>query len=428
MLESSRSGPLRGRIRVPGDKSISHRSIMLSSIAQGRSEVTGFLEGEDCLRTMECFRAMGIDIERRGEHVTVLGQGLHGLREPEDVMDAGNSGTTIRLLSGILAGQGFLSVVTGDASLRRRPMDRIADPLRRMGAAVDGRGSGNLAPLVIRGGSLQGITYDLPVPSAQVKSAVLLAGLYAEGNTTVRRDFGSRDHTENMLAALGAEVNRCQDAVSVKAEELFGGSIQVPGDISSAAFFLAAAAAVPGSEVTVQKVGLNPTRTGILDVLTQMGAAVDVDNVHTSGGEPMGDVTVKGGALQGALVSGELIPRLLDEIPVIAVLGAVAEGTTVIADAAELKVKESNRISAMVQELQKLGAKITEKTDGMEIEGPADLSGAVVSSHGDHRIAMSLAVAGLFCDQPVRIEDSRCINTSFPGFHQMLARLTENRR
>jgi len=428
VLESSRSGPLRGRIRVPGDKSISHRSIMLSSIAQGRSEVTGFLEGEDCLRTMECFRAMGIDIERRGEHVTVLGQGLHGLREPEDVMDAGNSGTTIRLLSGILAGQGFLSVVTGDASLRRRPMDRIADPLRRMGAAVDGRGSGNLAPLVIRGGSLQGITYDLPVPSAQVKSAVLLAGLYAEGNTTVRRDFGSRDHTENMLAALGAEVNRCQDAVSVKAEELFGGSIQVPGDISSAAFFLAAAAAVPGSEVTVQKVGLNPTRTGILDVLTQMGAAVDVDNVHTSGGEPMGDVTVKGGALQGALVSGELIPRLLDEIPVIAVLGAVAEGTTVIADAAELKVKESNRISAMVQELQKLGAKITEKTDGMEIEGPADLSGAVVSSHGDHRIAMSLAVAGLFCDQPVRIEDSRCINTSFPGFHQMLARLTENRR
>lgn len=427
MLSTSKAETIRGTVRVPGDKSISHRAVMFSSIAKGTSEIRGFLEAEDCLSTMACFQAMGVEMERSSDLIKVHGRGLRGLKEPGNVLDAGNSGTTMRLISGILAGQNFLSILTGDDSLRSRPMQRIADPLRRMGASIDGRGGGSYAPLVIRGGELQGIRYQLPVASAQVKSAVLLAGLYADGDTVVAGDDGSRDHTENMLEAFGAEVGRGEMGIYAKAAELHGQSIEVPGDISSAAFFLAAAAASPGSEVTVEGVGLNPTRTGILDVLKSMGAEVTAANVRNSGGEPIGDITVRGTQLRGVTVNGSLIPRLIDEIPVIAVIASQAEGTTVIGDAEELKVKESNRIAAMVTELQKLGVDITERPDGMEIQGRSPLQGGLVESSGDHRIAMSLAVAGLFSEEPVMVHNSRCIDVSFPSFAEILGTISGGR-
>lgn len=420
MFISHRVDKLEGKITVPGDKSISHRAVMLSSISKGTSRIEGFLRGEDCLRTIACFRGLGIEIEDKGREIIVHGRGLYGLREPDDVLDAGNSGTTMRLLSGILAGQEFLTIVTGDASLRRRPMARIAVPLREMGAKIEGRSNGNLAPLVIRGGNLKALDYSSPVSSAQVKSAILLAGLYADGDTIVREKIVSRNHTEKMLKSLGANIQVDNGVVTIGKSELYGQNIQVPGDISSAAFFMAAAAAMPGSHLVIEKVGLNPTRTGIIDVLREMGAEVEIDNLLTSGGEEIGDIIVKGRKLKATTITKEIIPRLIDEIPVIAIIAAMAKGTTIITGAEELKVKESNRISSMVTEMKKLGIRVRELPDGMEIEGSNEITGGQVESYGDHRIAMALAIAGLFAKEDVKVENSDCIAVSFPTFEEKL--------
>ncbi|AKL93958.1 3-phosphoshikimate 1-carboxyvinyltransferase AroA [Clostridium aceticum] len=426
MLATSKINKIQGKITVPGDKSISHRAVMLSSISKGVSRIQGFLRGEDCLSTIACFQGLGIEIEDKGKEIIVQGKGLYGLKEPMDVLDAGNSGTTMRLLSGILAGQEFLTIVTGDSSLRKRPMARVAVPLRKMGAVIEGRDHGNLAPLVIRGGSLKAIDYASPVSSAQVKSAILLAGLYSEGSTIVREEITSRDHTEKMLKSLGAKITTGEGKVTVEKSELYNqDEIQVPGDISSAAFFMAAAAAIPDSHLIIEKVGLNPTRTGIVDVLKEMGAEIEIDNVFTSGGEEIGDIIIKGKKLQGTSIGKEIMPRLIDEIPVIAVIAAVAEGKTIITGAEELKVKESNRITSMVTEMKKLGIQVTELPDGMEIEGNNKISGSTVESYGDHRIAMAMAIAGLFASDPVKINNSECIAVSFPEFEEMLKQVAK---
>ncbi|SNS81437.1 3-phosphoshikimate 1-carboxyvinyltransferase [Anaerovirgula multivorans] len=425
MFATHKIHKLEGKITIPGDKSISHRAVMLSSISKGTSRVSGFLRGEDCLSTIACFQGLGIEIEDKGEEIVIDGKGLNGLKEPENVLDAGNSGTTMRLLSGILAGQEFLTIVTGDGSLRKRPMARIATPLRQMGATIEGRDKGNLAPLVIRGGNLKAIDYASPVSSAQVKSAILLAGLYSEGNTIVREEIVSRDHTENMLTSLGANIKRENGVVTLEKSELFGQDIQVPGDISSAAFFMAAAAAIPGSHLIIERVGLNPTRTGIIDVLKAMGADIEIDNLFTSGGEEIGDIIVKGKKLKATSLTKEIMPRLIDEIPVIAVIAAVAEGKTTITGAEELKVKESNRITSMVTEMKKLGIQATELSDGMEIEGPNEIGGGQIESYGDHRIAMAMAIAGLFANAPVEIQNSECIAVSFPGFEETLKEIAK---
>ncbi len=424
MLTVNRVDKIQGKIQVPGDKSISHRAVMLASISKGKSTVEGFLPGEDCLSTVECCRGLGIEIKQEGTFLEVQGKGLDGLREPENLLDAGNSGTTMRLLSGILSGQNFLSVMTGDGSLRKRPMARIANPLRQMGAKIDGRADGKLAPLIIRGGNLQAIDYTLPVPSAQVKSAILLAGLYAEGETIVREEFLSRDHTERMLQFFGGNLERREGSVFLKKSELYGQLVKVPGDISSAAFFIAAAAAMPGAHLTIEDVGLNPTRTGIIDVLREMGAHIEIDHVYSSGGEDLGRILVEGRKLRGITITKEMMPRLIDEVPVIAAIAALAEGTMRITGAEELKVKESNRIAAMVTALKKLGVQAEELEDGMEITGSGRIRGGLVESYGDHRIAMAMAVCGLFAQEPVRIQNSECIAVSFPGFEKILAEIT----
>lgn len=424
MLTTSKINAIKGEISVPGDKSISHRAVMLSALCSGKSIIKGFLKGEDCISTINCCRRLGIEIEETGGSVLVNGKGLYGLREPEDVMDAGNSGTTMRLMSGILAGQDFMSVITGDASLRRRPMTRVAVPLREMGASIDGRDGGRLAPLTIRGGKLKAINYSMPVPSAQVKSAVLLAGLYADGVTAVVEKTASRDHTERMLEYFGANIKNDNGIISLSRSELNGCEVNVPGDISSAAFFIAAAAALPGSELLVRNVGINPTRTGILDVLRDMGADISLENVRLVSGEEAADIVVKGRKLHGTTVNGGIIPRLIDEIPVIAAIAAVCEGETRITGAEELKVKESDRITAMVSEMKKLGIDITGLEDGMIIKGPARISGGTVESYNDHRIAMSMAVCGLFAEAPVKVKDSECVAISFPGFEKKLQEIT----
>jgi len=411
--------PLRGVLRVPGDKSISHRAAILGAIARGTTRVFGFLPAEDTRSTLRCLRALGVSIqEQEGTALELRGGAL---REPDEVLDVGNSGTTLRLLAGVLAGQGFHTVLTGDASIRRRPMDRIADPLRRMGARISGRQGGRLAPLGIAGGGLRGIAYTTPVASAQVKSAVLLAGLFAEGETSVGEPSQSRDHTERMLRAFGVEVaregltTRLRGPAALSATE-----VHVPGDLSSAAFLLVAAALVPGSELAVTDVGLNPTRTGVLDILGMMGATLDMRDRREEGGEPVGTVAIRAGRLRGAAIGGALIPRAIDELPVLAVAASLAEGETVIRDAAELRVKESDRVEALARELGRLGAAVEARADGLVIRGGRRLSGGRVASGGDHRIAMALAVAGLCADGPVTIDDPACIETSFPGFAQVL--------
>ena len=424
MLIVNKVDKIKGEITVPGDKSISHRSVMLSSISNGKSVIKGFLMGDDCLSTISCFRGLGIEIQQNGSEIVILGKGIRGLTEPTDTLDAGNSGTTMRLLSGILAGQDFFSVVTGDESLRKRPMARITDPLREMGASIGGRSDGKLAPLAIRGGNLQGIDYKLPVSSAQVKSAILLAGLYADGVTRVFEGQQSRDHTERMLKAFGGDIEKNGDAIAVSASELFGQLVEVPGDISSAAFFMVAAAAMPGSNLVIRNVGLNPTRTGIIDVLKEMGADIDFDNLSTSGGEEIGDVIIRGKMLRGINIQKEIIPRLIDEIPVIAVAAALAEGKTTITGAEELKFKESNRIAAVVTEMQKLGINIHELPDGMVIEGPNVIKGGIVESYGDHRIAMAMAICGLFSEETITVNNSDCIAISFPEFNEVLKQIT----
>lgn len=425
MMEISQSKPFQLTCKVPGDKSISHRSIMLGALAEGVTEVEGFLPGKDCLGTLQCFEQMGVEIERLSPtSVRIHGRGIHGLKEPVAPLDVGNSGTTIRLMLGILAGAPFFSTVIGDESIGRRPMDRVVQPLRKMGARIEGRENGRYTPLAIKGGRLQGITYHSPVASAQVKSCLLLAGLSAEGVTTVAEPSLSRDHTERMLPAFGAALTAKDHVVSIEGgQSLQGTKVRVPGDISSAAFLLAAALMVPGSQVTVEDVGLNPTRTGILDAFKQMGAGVEVEETGSWCNEPVGRVTVRTGELHGVTIGGEMIPRLIDEIPVLAVVATQAKGTTVIKDAKELKVKESNRIATTVNELKKLGANIEETEDGMVIEGPVTLRGGITTSHGDHRIGMSMAVAGLGSKETVKVLDVESIDVSFPGFFRYIQKM-----
>ncbi|HRW12219.1 MAG TPA: 3-phosphoshikimate 1-carboxyvinyltransferase [Syntrophomonas sp.] len=419
------SQPFRAVLRVPGDKSVSHRSVMIAAIANGVSTIDNFLPGDDCLSTVRCMRQLGVKIEElTPTRLQVHGCGLHGLQEAGDYLDVGNSGTTIRFLSGLLAGQPFFSVLTGDASIRRRPMGRVVKPLRQMGAQIWGRDGDRLAPLAIRGSHLQGIHFDSPVASAQVKSAVLLAGLYARGETSVTEPAQSRDHTERMLAGFGADIKTEGLTTVIRSGELAGQPVLVPGDISSAAFFLAAAAIIPGARITVQDLGLNPTRTGIIEVLQAMGATVVIDNRRNVSGEELGDVSVTGGALKGLEIGGEIIPRLIDEIPVLAVVAAVAEGQTVIRDAQELKVKESNRLQAVATELRRFGADIQETADGLVIQGGRQsYHGAVCESYHDHRIAMASALMGLVSKGETTVHDAECINISFPGFAHLLAEL-----
>ncbi|MBO8162989.1 MAG: 3-phosphoshikimate 1-carboxyvinyltransferase [Brevibacillus sp.] len=426
MLRVSKAKQIEGTIRVPGDKSISHRAVMFGALAEGTTRISGFLPGADCLSTISCFRRMGISIEQDGDSVTVEGKGWYGLSEPHQRLDVGNSGTTIRLMAGILATQPFHAVLEGDESIAKRPMRRVVGPLREMGARIDGRQNGEFTPLAIRGGKLKGIDYRSPVASAQVKSAILLAGLQAEGTTSVVEPHVSRDHTERMLKAFGIDV-RCEGTrVSVSGgQTLQGREIVVPGDISSAAFLIAAVMMVPNSSLVIEQVGINPTRTGIIDVVRAMGGRLEIVNERLVNEEPVADLHVFHSELNGTVIEGELIPRLIDEIPVIAVMATQAKGTTVIRDAQELKVKETDRIATVVSQLTKFGAKVTPTDDGMIIEGGTPLSGAEIDSLGDHRIGMAMAVAGLAATGETTIANAEAINVSFPGFADLLARITK---
>ncbi len=423
-MNITKSAGLRGELFIPGDKSISHRAIMLGALSDGTTEITNFLQGADCLSTISCFQAMGVSIQNDRERVLIHGAGLHGLKAPDRLLDVGNSGTTARLLSGILAGQAFATTLNGDASIQKRPMKRIMDPLTQMGAAIRSIRDNGCAPLEIRGAQLHGICYHSPVASAQVKSCVLLAGLYADGETSVTEPALSRNHSELMLAGFGADVHTSGTTASIRPEPaLTGQKIEVPGDISSAAYWIAAALAVPNSELVLKNVGINPTRDGILRVADAMGAHIVRENVRTVSGEPVCDLIVTSSALHGTTVSDALIPTLIDELPVIAVLACFAEGETVIRDAQELKVKESNRIDTVVEGLRAMGADAAATDDGMVIRGKA-LHGAVIDSHMDHRIAMSFAVAGLLCDEPTIIKNADSVAISYPDFYESLARVS----
>jgi len=415
---------LRGTMRVPGDKSISHRALLLGALSSGRSDIQGFLPAADCLATLRCLRDLGVRIDEITEtHLVVHGTGLSGWTEAADVLDCGGSGTTMRLLAGILASLPFYAVLTGSALLRKRPMARVVNPLREMGAQIWGRDGDRLPPLSIRGGSLHGIDCTLPVASAQVKSAILLAGLQADSPTTVREPGPARDHTERMLKARGAALHTAGDGV-IRLEPgaaLTAVDALVPGDISSAAFFIIAACLVPDSELRIEDVGINPTRTGILDALRDMGADIALDRVREIGGEPVADIIVRSSPLRGIAIGGETIPRLIDELPVLVLAAACAQGTTVIRDAAELRVKETNRIETTTTELRKLGARVAGQPDGFIIEGPARLHGTTVDSHGDHRLAMTLAIAGLLATGETVVTDTACMDDSYPQFEATLA-------
>lgn len=402
-----------GQIKVPGDKSISHRAVMLGSLANGVTEISGFLKGADCLSTIDCFRKMGIDIDINGENVTVHGNGLRGLKKPDEMLYTGNSGTTTRLLCGILAGQNFDTSITGDASIQKRPMGRVVQPLSMMGAKIENE----YCPLYITGTKLHGIDYKMPVASAQVKTAIILAGLYADGETVIHEIEKSRDHTELMLSAMGADLTVDNLDITVKpTNDLTAVNVDVPGDISSAAFFLVLGAIMPNSQITVINVGINPTRTGIIDVLKDMGADITLENVHTSAGETVADITVRSSSLKGTTVGGDIIPRLIDELPIIAVAAVFADGQTVIKDAQELKVKETNRIRAVVDEFNKCGIDITETDDGMIINGGKSIHGADFKTYGDHRMAMSLTVLAQLADGESTLDDSDCACVSYPTF------------
>lgn len=421
---------LQGRIRVPGDKSISHRALMLGAIAEGETQIQGLLLGEDPRSTAACFRALGAEIsELNTELVKVKGIGLGNFQEPLDVLDAGNSGTTMRLMLGLLASHpGRFFTVTGDSSLRSRPMSRVVKPLQQMGAQIWGRKGNTLAPLAIQGQALQPIHYHSPIASAQVKSCILLAGLNTEGQTTVTEPALSRDHSERMLRAYGAELSIDPDTNSVTitgGAKLYGQTVIVPGDISSAAFWLVAGAIVPGSDLVVENVGVNPTRTGILEALELMGADIQLENQREVAGEPVADIRVRSGGLKSCTIAGDIIPRLIDEIPILAVAAAFAEGTTIIRDAEELRVKESDRITVMAQQLNKMGAKISELPDGMEITGGTPLVGAAVDSHTDHRIAMSLAIAALNAIGTTTIHRAEAAAISYPNFTNTLRKICQ---
>jgi 3-phosphoshikimate 1-carboxyvinyltransferase len=424
---------LKGIISVPGDKSVTHRAIILSALAEGETTIKTYCRGEDCLNTMRALQALGIRIDEAPDHLLVQGKGLWGLSEPAGPIDCGNSGTGIRLLTGLLAGQDFFSVLTGDESIRRRPMGRVVRPLREMGAIIGGRKGGELAPLAVTGTRLAGIQFRSPVASAQVKSALLLAGLFADGTTQITESRLSRDHTERMFQYFGIPLERRGLTISVTGRPSVGWSakplLTVPGDVSAAAFFLVGATLVPGSALTVTGVGINPTRTGMLNVLERMGADIRVLNRREEAGEPVADLHVQSASLRGVHVGPEEIPQTIDEIPILCVAAAVAEGETVISGAEELRVKESDRIATMTSELRAMGAHITETANGMVIRGLGvkdrlgRLKGATCVSHGDHRVAMSLVIAGLVADSPSVIEDTGCITTSFPEFEPKLLEL-----
>lgn len=424
MKKITRITGLKGTLRVPGDKSISHRAIMFGSLAEGTTTIHGFLKGADCLSTIDCFRKMGISIEEKEDTIYVHGKGLHGLHKPEETLDVGNSGTTTRLISGILAGQNFDTVLSGDASLNSRPMGRIMKPLSMMGADIISIHDTGCAPLSIKGRSLNAIHYDSPVASAQVKSCVLLAGLYADTKTCVTEPYLSRNHTELMLSYFGAKVESHDTTASVEPDPyLIGQKVMVPGDISSAAYFMAAGLMVPGSEILLKNVGINPTRDGILRVCKAMGGDITLLNIREQGCEPTADLLIKASGLHGTVIEGALIPTLIDEIPIIAVLAAYAEGTTIIRNAEELKVKESNRLDIMVQELSAMGVNIEGTDDGMIIRGGRPLHGARIDSRLDHRIAMSFTIAGLAAEGETEILRDACVAISYPGFYNDLNQL-----
>ncbi len=422
-------GGFKGQVKVPGDKSISHRALILSSLVEGTVEIEGLLKADDPLSTLHCLKSLGVEIaeDKVGQKVILKGVGLHNYIEPGDILDAGNSGTTARLLLGVLAGQPIFTVLTGDRSLRKRPMGRVSEPLKMMGAQIDGRAGGTLLPFSVRGTKLKPLHYVMPVASAQVKSAILLASLYTQGNTVIAEDIPSRDHTERMLLYLGARISREREG-KVVIENPFrmaAESIRVPGDISSAAFFLVAAALSHGGELVIEEVGINPTRTGILNILLQMGARVEIFNQREYNLEPVADLYVKGGVpLKGVEITAEVIPSLVDEIPVLAVAALFAEGETVIRGAGELRVKETDRLQALSSELGKMGGKIKEMPDGLVIQGGAHVCGARCQSHGDHRIAMALAVAALYARGETVIEGVDAVPVSFPGFFEMLDQLS----
>ncbi len=416
---------LKGEVTVPGDKSVSHRAVMFGSIAKGLTEITNFLQGADCLSTISCFGKLGIEIENGPDKILIHGKGLHGLTAPDSVLDAGNSGTTTRLISGILAPQSFTATLTGDASIQKRPMNRIMEPLSMMGADIKSIKGNGCAPLEIQGRPLTGIHYMSKVASAQVKSAILLAGLYASGETSVTEPVLSRNHTEIMLSHFGAQITTRDTTASILPEPVLEGrKIMVPGDISSAAYFIAAGLIVPGAEILIKNVGINETRDGIIRVAKQMGGNITLLHENRDSGEPFADVLVSHSPLHGIEINGSIIPTLIDELPIIAIMAAYAEGTTVIADAAELKVKESNRIDVMVDNLTAMGADITGTEDGMIIKGGRPLHGALIHSMDDHRIAMSFAVASLLADGTTSIEGGECVNISYPGFYKDLAALS----
>jgi 3-phosphoshikimate 1-carboxyvinyltransferase len=419
------SGPLRGHIRVPGDKSISHRALILGAIADGASRIENYLPAADCRATLGAIRAIGVEVEEvSGTSLVIHGRGLRGLQEPSDLVDCVRSGTTMRLLAGLLAGQPFLSVLGGESQLRRRPMGRIIEPLRLMGATILGRDGGRLPPLAVQGGDLHGIDYTLPVASAQVKSALLLAGLYADSPTTIREPGPARDHTERLLGAMGTRLepgNREVRELRIWPGESLGAlDVEVPGDLSAAAFLVVAAALVSGSEIMVEGVGVNPTRAGLLDSLRAMGAALTVEKRRDVSGEPVADLAVQATELCGVEVDGDTVVRMIDEFPILAVAATQAQGETLVRDASELRVKETDRIATTVAELRRLGAEIEARADGFVVYGPTPLAGTTVHSHGDHRLAMALAVAGLVASGETVVQDVACIVDSFPGFEALL--------
>lgn len=414
---------LHGEVRIPGDKSISHRAVMFGSLAKGTTEVKNFLQGADCLSTIDCFRKLGIEIENTPEKILIHGKGLNGLQAPASILDTGNSGTTTRLISGILAAQPFETTLTGDASIQKRPMKRIIEPLSMMGADITSINKNDCAPLCIKGMPLHGINYNSKVASAQVKSAILLAGLYAEGETRITEPVISRNHSEIMLRYFGADVHTQGNTAIIKPQpDLTAQYVNVPGDISSAAYFIAAGLCVPNSEILIKNVGINPTRDGIIKVALSMGADITLLNENYDG-EPTADILVKSSSLHGITIEGSIIPTLIDELPIINIMAAAADGTTIIKDAAELKVKESNRIDVMVKNLSAMGVQITGTDDGMIIEGGRGLHGAVIDSFSDHRIAMSFAVAALIADGETTINGRECVNISYPSFYEDLDKL-----
>jgi 3-phosphoshikimate 1-carboxyvinyltransferase len=420
----SKSPKVKGEIEVSGDKSITHRALILGSIAEGTTTLKGYSKCNDCTSTLEIMRKLGITIIRNEAYVKIEGKGLNGLKEPNEVLSCNNSGTSMRLISGLLAGQSFFSVLTGDSSLLKRPMERIIEPLNLMGAKIIGRDNNKFAPLAIKGGKLEAIDYKTPVASAQVKSSILLASLYAEGISSITEPGTSRDHTERMLNLMGAKIESIGNKITLKEKnKLVAKEISIPGDISSAAFFLVLASVIEGSNLLIKNIGINPTRTGILEVLKSMGADILIKNTKNKNYEPTADLLVNSKKLKGITIAGDIIPKVIDELPIIAVAATQAEGTTVIKDAKELRVKETDRIYAIAAGLKKIGAKIEEKPDGLIIEGPTKLKGNTCESFDDHRIGMALAIAGVIAEGKTTLVESECIDISFPGFNEILRRI-----